>query len=137
MLSQRDRNVGMSDTVYYQDALRDAFPKTRYGGAKGAIYAAYRFIAPKVTKQFTERRARSIWEGTAARIDAEEADAIRLAQIEEIRRERSELRARLARLEEAIAMVDATEVGAAVAARGPNARAMGVAHSARTGRGVI
>lgn len=106
MVSQRDRERGMSDTAYYQGMMRDSFPKWRYGGAKAAIYAGYRFIAPKVTKHFTERRARSIWEGTAARIDAEEADALRRAQIEEAKREYRELQDRLASLESSLAVAD-------------------------------
>lgn len=97
----------MSDTAFYSEKMRSSFPKTRYGGSKAAIYAAYRFISPKVTKVFTERRARSIWEGQARRIDAEEAAIIRLAEIEEAKREQLELRARLARVDEALAMADA------------------------------
>lgn len=106
MLSQRDKDQGMSDTAFYQEAMRGAFPKSRYGGAKAAIYAAYRFISPRVQKNFTERRARSIWEGTAARIDAEEAHAIRQAEIAEASREYRELRCRLAKLETALAVAD-------------------------------
>lgn len=94
MLSQQDKDVGMSDAVFYSAEFRDAFPARRYGGAKAAIWAGYRFIAPKVRKEFTERRARSIWEGTARRIDAEEAAIIRKAKIEEARREQRELRER-------------------------------------------
>ncbi len=96
----------MSDTAYYSGALREAFSKDRYGGAKASIYAAFRYIAPKVRKTFTERRARSIWEGTAARIDAEEAHVIAQAKIEEDRREYQELRSRLARMEASLAVVD-------------------------------
>src|SRR5688572_17214193 len=106
MLGQSDKDKSVSDTAYHSDLIREAFPKTRHGGAKPAIFAAYRYIAPKVTKKFTERRARAIWEGTARRIDAEEANALRLAQIEEARREQYELRQRLARLDTALAMVD-------------------------------
>lgn len=106
-MSERDRNLGMSDTAYYRNELRAAFPRARYGGAKAAIYAAYRFMAPKVTKQFTERRARSIWEGTAARIDAEEARIIAIAKIEEARREHRELSERLSNLDAQLASLDA------------------------------
>lgn len=106
MLGSRDKEPGMSDTDYHCWMIREAFPRQRYGGTKGAIYAAFRFIAPKVTKQFTERRARSIWEGTARRIDAEESAAIRLAKIEEARREQRELRERLSSLDAALAVLD-------------------------------
>lgn len=107
MLGQSDKDTSVSDTAFHSDLIKEAFPRTRYGGAKPAIYAAYRYIAPKVTKAFTERRARSIWEGTARRIDAEEAAALRRAQIEEAKREQAELRARLLRLDAALAVADA------------------------------
>ncbi len=106
MLSTSDKESGVSDTVFHSGVIREAFPRERYGGAKSAIYAAYRYIAPKVTKQFTERRARAIWEGTARRIDAEEAAVLRRAQIEEAKREQQELRERLVRLDAALAVVD-------------------------------
>lgn len=106
MLGQSDKEKSVSDTAFYSDVMREAFPRHRYGGAKAAIYAAYRYIAPKVTKQFTERRARSIWEGTARRIDAEESAVLIKAQVEEARREQRELRERLARLDTALAMAD-------------------------------
>ena len=106
MLGKSDKDKSVSDTAYLSNLMREAFPRTRYGGAKTAIYAAYRYIAPKVKKDFTERRARSIWEGTARRIDAEEADVLKRAQIEEARREQRELRERLARLDTALAVAD-------------------------------
>lgn len=106
MLGQSDKDKAVSDTAYYSGVMRGAFPRHRYGGAKPAIYAAFRFIAPKVTKKFTERRARAIWEGTARRIDAEESAVLRLAEIEEARREQRELRQRLARLDAALAVAD-------------------------------
>ncbi len=109
MLSERDKDKSMSDTAFYSDLMREAFPRSRYGAAKTAIYAAYRFISPRVKKQFTERRARSIWEGTARRIDAEEADAIRTAQLEEARREQKELRNRLSELDATLAALDARQ----------------------------
>ncbi len=49
------------------------------------------------------RRVRSIWEGTARRIDGEEKDALRRAKLEEARREQQLLRARLAELDAALA----------------------------------
>lgn len=106
MLGQSDKDKSVSDTVFHSELMREAFPRHRYGGAKAAIYAAYRYIAPKVTKEFTERRARSIWEGTARRIDAEESAVLKKAQIEEARREQRELKERLARLDTTLAVVD-------------------------------
>ena len=107
MLGTSDKDKSVSDTAFHSDLIREAFPKDRYGGAKAAIYAAYRYIAPKVAKQFTERRARAIWEGTARRIDAEESTVLRRAQIEEARREQEDLRQRLLRLDAALAVADA------------------------------
>jgi hypothetical protein len=107
VLGKRDKVSEMSDTAVYSGAMRDAFPVRRHGSAKAAIFAAYRFLSPLVRKQFTPRRARSIWEGTARRIDAEEAAALRLAEIEEAKREQQELRARLASLDRALAVADA------------------------------
>lgn len=106
MLGQYDKDKSVSDTAFHSDLIREAFPRNRYGGAKPAIYAAFRYIAPKVQKAFTERRARAIWEGTAKRIDAEESAALKRAQIEEHRREQQELRDRLVRLDAALAVAD-------------------------------
>lgn len=106
MLSLNDKDKSVSDTVYHSGVIREAFPRERYGAAKTAIYAAYRYIAPKVTKRFTERRARAIWEGTARRIDAEEAAVLKRAQIEEARREYSQLQSRLRSLEASLAVAD-------------------------------
>jgi len=114
VLSESNKDEGMSDTAFYREEMRLAFPAQRYGGAKSAIYAAYRYIKPKVTKEFTERRARAIWEGAARRIDAEEARALRLAKIEEMQREQKEIRGRLERLEAALARVDAPQTGASL-----------------------
>jgi len=47
-----------------------------------------------------------MFEGKASIIRGEEKDAVRAAQIEEARHEQRELRARLARLDTALAVVD-------------------------------
>lgn len=99
----------MSDICSAQNLLRDAFPVKRYGKVEAAFYEAHRFISRHVQKDFTMRRVRSIWEGKARRIDSEEMDALRLAKIEETRREQKELRARLAALDEMLAGVDAAQ----------------------------
>lgn len=114
MLSNSDKDSAnrakeMTDAFYAQNLLREAFPEQRYGSVKGAIFAAYRFISPKVSKDLTPRRIRSIREGTARRIDAEEMEALKAAIIEESRREQSELRSRLAALDEKVAAFDARE----------------------------
>lgn len=114
VLSKSDKERAMSDAVFAQNdptfarsLMREAFPKDRHGSVYAAQYAAFDYLRRVVKKQMTFRRARSIWEGAAKRIDAEEAYALKLAKIEEARREHKELRARLARLEEALAMADA------------------------------
>lgn len=93
----------MSDVALAQGMIRDAFPRDLYGGYKAAVYAAYRFISPRVSKQFTLRRAAAIWNGEARRIDMEEAAALQTALIEEAQNETRRLRARLAALDEKIA----------------------------------
>lgn len=112
MLSKSDKEVSnkgkrMSDVYFAQTMFREAFPQRRYGSVKAALYEAHRFISRRVRKDFTERRVRSIWEGTAKRIDAEEMEALKAALQEEARREQNELRARLASLDEKIAAFEA------------------------------
>lgn len=101
------KDAQMTDAVFAQGLIREAFPKELYGGYKAAVYAAYRYMSPRVSKRFTERRARAIWDGEARRIDMEEADVLRAALIEEARNETQRLRARLATLDEKIAAAEA------------------------------
>ncbi len=108
----------MSDAFYAQNLLREAFPERRYGSVKGAIYAAYRFVSPKVSKELTPRRIRSIRDGTARRIDAEEMEALKAAIIEEAHREQQELRAHLAALDKKVAAFSARAAGSQVAGAG-------------------
>lgn len=122
----------MSDTVYHSAMIREAFPRDRHGGAKAAIYAAFRYMAPKLRKTFTERRARSIWEGTARRIDAEESSVLQRAKLEEHIRERDQLRARLASLDAQLAAVDEEFHGPTLAAiRDPSCGYGGRSHHER------
>jgi hypothetical protein len=100
------RQKGMSDTFSAQWMMREAFPRDLYGGYKAAVYAAYRFISPRVKKKFTPRRAAAIWNGEARRIDMEEAAALEEALIEEHQNETKRLRARLAALDAKIAAFD-------------------------------
>lgn len=127
MLVSDDQNLGsrptgetrrkkeMSPTLEARVLMRGTWPLERYGKLDNIFYEAVRFVAPRVTKQFTQRRARSIWEGTARRIDSEEMDALREAEIEFARREQEALRARLAALDEKIAAFDAVTASQAVA----------------------
>ncbi len=134
MLSEKDKDASMSDTAFHSELIREAFPRARYGGVKIAIYAAYQYVAPKVRKQFTERRARAIWEGTARRIDAEESAVLHRAKIEEAKREQSELRARLARLDFALAAIDEDFHGPQMAAHREAAAGLGGVHRAGNSR---
>lgn len=115
--SESDKGKSKMDDVAQTNILfQQAFPLRRYGSVKEMINASVRFIAPRVHKEFTHRRARSIWEGTARRIDGEEKDAFRQAVIEEDRREQRELRARLAALDARLSTVDPEFHGPALAA---------------------
>ncbi|MBB4347979.1 hypothetical protein [Aliirhizobium cellulosilyticum] len=106
----------MSDVFYAQSLLKEAFPRTRYGKVDAVFYEARKFINKRVNKEITLRRIRTIWEGTARRIDSEEMEALKAALHEEERREQRELRARLASLDEKIAAFDALTARQAVAA---------------------
>ncbi|MPR61326.1 hypothetical protein D7027_05780 [Ochrobactrum intermedium] len=103
VLSERDKRKSMSDTTFSMNAIKEAFPVQRFGSVKSAQYEAFRFLSRCVDKDMTMRRVRSIWEGTARRIDGEEKDALRRAKLEEARREQQLLRARLAELDAALA----------------------------------
>lgn len=109
-------NAMSTDVLEARGLMRSAFPLRRYGKLDNAFYEACKFVNRFVEKEFTQRRARSIWEGTARRIDAEEMDALRLAEIEESKREHKELRARLAALDAKLARVDEALARAKVAA---------------------
>jgi hypothetical protein len=101
--AKEGRGKVMSDVFAAQSLLRDAFPLRRYGKLDNVFFEACRFVNRLVHKDFTPRRARSIWEGTARRIDAEEMEALKAALMEEGHREQRELRARLASLDEKLA----------------------------------
>jgi hypothetical protein len=120
-----NRKKGMSDVCLAQGLLKDAFPSRRYGKVESAFYEAHKFISRRVHKQFTLRRVRSIWEGTARRIDSEEMEALKAALIEEHLREQRELRARLASLDEKIAAIDARNSGEALAESGRRSDRLG------------
>ena len=105
----------MRDAVYAKNLFEEAFPLWRYGSVKAMTRAAHIFVSTRVTKEFTFRRARSMWEGKARRIDGEEIDALREAVYEETRREQQELRARLARLDEILAGASSPKASETVA----------------------
>lgn len=94
----------MSAAIEAKGLMRQAWPMARYGKLESVFYEAVKFMRPRVeSKDFTYRRARSIWEGTARRVDSDEMDALRAAKFEESKIEQQQLRARLASLDEAIA----------------------------------
>jgi len=105
------RKKVMSAVFEARDTFRAAWPISHYGKLDNVFYHAVRFVAPRVSKEFTQRRARSIYEGTARRIDSEEMDALREAEREQARIEARELRARLALLDEKIASFSAAVLG--------------------------
>lgn len=104
-LSKRDKE--MSDVAYAQSLFREAFPAKRYGKVDAALYAAFRFLKPRVEprieREFTMRRVRSLHEGSLRRVDGAELDALKEARIEEMKRERKEIIERLAALENRLA----------------------------------
>ncbi|MCH4542946.1 hypothetical protein [Ochrobactrum sp. A-1] len=116
MLSFKDKNMLQCDTVEAQRMMRDAFPTRRTGSVKASIYQAYRALKPLLIKDFTPRRARSIWEGAARRIDGEEMNALRQLKIMEARREREEVSERLAQLDAALALLDQATASGSLAA---------------------
>lgn len=116
MLSKRDKDAsikdkGMSDVAYAQNLFSEAFPKRRFGSVKAMLFEAHKIVNRHTNKDFTVRRARSIWEGTARRIDGEEIDALRAAVFEESKREQEELRQRLAALDASIAAFHTVAAG--------------------------
>lgn len=126
--------MGSCDTTLYSAMMREAYPvPRRYSSVKEALNEAVRFISPRVRKEFTHRRARSIWEGTARRIDAEEAAVLGQAKIEEARREYRELQSRLAKLEASLAMADQEMAGATVVAHRALAHGVGRMDRSRNG----
>lgn len=113
VLSKRDKSASMSDTYlsendksFSRKAIKEAFPKERYGSVIAAQVAAYHFLLrQKLEKRITMRRVRALWEGHALRIDGEEKDALRRAKIEEAKREHNELRQRLSELDRELALL--------------------------------
>lgn len=115
----------MSDTTFARETIRDAFPEVRYGSVKAAQVAAYDFLRGHVQKNLKLRRVRQLWEGKANRVDGDEKDALRRAQIEEARREYTQLKRRLESLEAALAVGGQEVPGAPLAARGSLANGVG------------
>lgn len=134
--SLRERSKGkMNDVLEAQALFKDAFPRWRYSSVKDMINDGYRVLSRQVTKEFTHRRVETIWQGTARRIDGEEKDALRLAAVEEHRREQKELRARLAALDERLSTTDPEFHGPSLEAYRAQASGLGRVHHDREDRG--
>lgn len=93
----------MSDAVTAQELVREVYSPKMYGSVKAALYQAFRDLNKRTTKQITERRIRSLWDGTAKRIDGEELDALRAQRAEHFQSEQIRLRQRLSELDEILA----------------------------------
>lgn len=97
----------MSDTAFVQETLTEIYTVKRFGSVKAAQFEAWGFLRKRVKeKPLKMRRVRAFFEGKAKIVRGEEKDAVRAAQIEEAKREQQELRARLARLDAALAVAD-------------------------------
>lgn len=118
----------MDDVLEAQELFKAAFPRWRYSSVKEMINDGYRVLSRRVSKEFTHRRVETIWQGTARRIDGQEKDALRLAVIEENRREQKDLRARLAALDARLASVDQELPSSALAAHRSQAGGLGRVH---------
>lgn len=124
MLRNNDKNLSnrdkaMSDSAYAQSLFREAFPTRRYGKVEAALFEAYKFmkplVEPRIQREFTVRRVRTIHEGKARRVDGAELDALKQAKIEELRREHKEIMGRLERIQKALAVADQVSAGQALA----------------------
>lgn len=96
-LDSLSKEGSVSDVALASSYIRDAFPTSRYGNAKASCWHAFRKL-----KLASERRARAIWNSEARRIDAHEMDALRVAALEEYRREKQRAQDRIAALEAAL-----------------------------------
>jgi hypothetical protein len=132
VLSKRDKSKSMSDTTFMQNNLPEVFSPRRYGSVKAAQIAAYDFMKGRVNKNLKLRRIRQLWEGKATRVDGEEKDALREAQIEEARNEHQALRQRLEQIEALLALADKAAARAPLDARRQSPSGLGRSHRSGT-----
>lgn len=119
----------MSDTAFVQEKLNEIYTVQRFGSKKAAQTEAFYFLRRHVReKPLTMRRIRTFFEGTAKLVRGEEKDAVRAAQIEEARREREHLRARLDSLDALLAKVGEEFAGPSLAALSAQARERSGSH---------
>lgn len=90
----KNRERNMSSVAEAQDLIRSLFPVSTYGKSEASIWAAYRALRLR-----TQRRAKALWYGEAAFIEAAEMDALRLE------RAKQEARANATRLHQTAAFL--------------------------------
>lgn len=76
----------VSSAVEAQDIARGLFPRKEWGKRSTAIYELYKFLIRNLPKtylnefSFSERRARSIYDGELRKVDSEIMDTLREEQ---------------------------------------------------------
>lgn len=118
----------MNDVLEAQALFKDAFPRREYPSVKDMINHGYSTLSKLLRKEITHRRIETIWQGTAKRIDGEEKDALRAVILEKDRHEQKQLRARLAALDERLAVTDPEFFGPTLEAYRAQARGLGRVH---------
>ncbi|MEM7300680.1 MAG: hypothetical protein AAF468_06315 [Pseudomonadota bacterium] len=91
----------MFDSELAQTLIQSAFPLSVHRNAKAAIAAAYSKLSLR-----SERRARSLWEGTAGTVNGDECLALLRAEMERARKDRELADKRLARCREILGHED-------------------------------
>lgn len=100
-ISPKEMESQMSDVATAQSLMHEAFPIEPGSNAKARIWEAYRKL-----KLRSVRRARSIWNGEAKRIDHHEMTALQAAVLKRARIEHARTRDRIASLETALRVAD-------------------------------
>lgn len=99
----------MTDSVFAQDMIREAFPVTGGRNIKSAIGEAFtalrrreralpRHVISERPRQWTERRVKALWHREARRVDHYEIQDLTAIAVEEAKRELERSKARQARL---------------------------------------
>ena len=102
----------MGSATEVQALIQDTWPVKRTGSVQASLLAAYRYLRPRVhSREITHRRIETMWRGSLRRVDADEMDALRQAELEQARHEQKALRARLAALDARLAAFDEVSAG--------------------------
>ena len=102
----------MSSVAEAHDIAQRVWDTKRTGSVKASVTAIKKFIEKRLSDEylekrpFTYRRAETIWQGSLKRVDPEELDALRQAEIEEAWNEHRTITARLVELNAIIADAD-------------------------------